>query len=104
MSDPKATYTYFDNGSPVGQVRVDRGIWRSLQALPSWAFFCPHCGEIWGRAVRVSPEGSMHWIVMQRPCTAHGDGQMLIGQNLDECDSAILNREVFALLERYKDV
>jgi len=104
MSAPLATYTYFDNGNPVGEVLADRGVWRSLQALPSWVFFCPQCGEIWGRAVRTDPPGETHWLVVQRRCTAHGDGQMLIGQDLNECNATILNREVLALLERYQDV
>lgn len=33
------------------------------------AYFCQHCGEIWGR---VSYDGVTEWIVQARPCMEHG--------------------------------
>jgi len=99
-----ATYTCFDGSRPVGTIQHDRGQWQSVAHLPSWAFFCPQCGEIWGRVVRTEPAANQHWLVMQRQCVAHGDGQMLVGQDLTRCDAPLLTRELLAILERYKDV
>lgn len=105
MSDNLATYTFFDNGRPVGENKVPRGVWRSLHHLPDWCFFCPTCGEIWGRVIRTDPGGGFrHWIFTTRPCAKHGDGQMLIGQDLTHCSAPLLQRELLAILERYPNV
>jgi len=104
MSEPLAIYTCFDGTVPVGEIQHERGVWKGINHLPSWAFFCPRCGEIWGRVVRTSPAENQHWLVMQRPCVAHGDGQMLVGQDLNRCSQALLQRELLAILERYPNV
>lgn len=105
MSEPLATYTFFDNGRIVGENKVPRGPWKSIHHLPSWCFFCASCGDIWGRVVLTDPaDKPPWWLVMGRPCTKHGDGQMLIGQDLDHCSHTLLHRELLTILERYKDV
>lgn len=39
----------------------------------SYAFFCPRCGEIWGRMVH---EGATFTQCWSRNCAEHGDGRM----------------------------
>lgn len=36
-------------------------------SLMSLAFFCPACGEVWGRLVR-----GPTWLAVSRPCDHHG--------------------------------
>ena len=39
----------------------------------SHAFFCPKCGEIWGR---LHHERGAYWQCTYRPCVKHGDGHL----------------------------
>lgn len=42
------------------------------QPSQSVAYFCPRCGEIWGRlAIEAGT-----WALVQRPCPKHGDGRL----------------------------
>lgn len=38
----------------------------------SQAYFCPRCGEVWGR---LHHEGG-YWQLTHRPCRRHGDGRL----------------------------
>ena len=39
----------------------------------SIAYFCPKCGEVWGRVLHVAADYTQCW---QRPCSKHGDGRL----------------------------
>jgi hypothetical protein len=73
---------------------------------PSIAYFCPECGEIWGRAV-FSPSGpydpivQAKWIIETRHCPKHGDGYFLVGlsdSQLSACSKELLKREALLLM------
>jgi len=60
---------------------VSKPLWPGEEARMSAAFFCSHCGEVWGRAVR----GPL-WYAIQRPCERHADAYHIGGsffQNYD---------------------
>lgn len=108
--DGSATVFYSDQGIPVGERRVyccgasDSG--ETFSAYwPNTAYFCPACGEIWGRAVydfefEYSPRVvGRPWVVESRRCVKHGDGTFLAGQLLEGCSSELLTRELLALLQ-----
>ena len=46
----------------------------------SEAFFCPACGELWGRRVDTYCQEwhPVSWYVRERPCHLHGDGSLLL--------------------------
>lgn len=48
----------------------DKDSWRS-----SFAFFCPKCGDIWGR--RTILEFPNEWKAEERYCQKHGDGALI---------------------------
>jgi hypothetical protein len=76
---------------------------------PHTAYFCPVCGEIWGRLImnyqfQYSPSPNLagtSWAVESRRCAAHGDGQFLTGfreaRDLQHCSTDLLRREYFVL-------
>lgn len=71
---------------------------------PHTAYFCPVCGDLWGRAVmcyefEYAPIVHGSWVVEKRACVEHGDGQFLYAQLLDSCDEELIRRELLALLE-----
>lgn len=73
---------------------------------PNIAYFCPKCGEIWGRAVYVfqftySPRVDCSWVVEIRRCAKHGDGTFLVGQSLEYCTTPLLLREFLLLSKEY---
>jgi hypothetical protein len=41
--------------------------------LPSELFFCPLCGEVWGRRINQQD----FWVATSRPCRKHGSGSLL---------------------------
>lgn len=74
---------------------------------PNTAYFCPVCGELWGRSIYSAIDFTYRpyvtdssWIVETRRCVRHGDGTFLTGLPLDNCDKELLTRELLALLER----
>jgi len=80
---------------------------------PHTAYFCPLCGDLWGRAVMsyefdYAPRVHGSWVVEKRPCVRCGDGQFLYdGCNpesvfLDYSDTGLLTRELLALMENAK--
>lgn len=109
-----ATVLYLERDTPVGSRRSYCCGYRSPSGVPSSAFwphtayFCPHCGEIWARAIYTfdfayAPIPRDSWVVEKRPCVEHGDGQLLFGQwDLDGCSPELLTRELLALMENYK--
>ncbi len=72
---------------------------------PNTAYFCPVCGEIWGRAVLVpsfqyKPIPQTPWVVESRRCVQHGDGFFLsgyAGDHLSSCSRELLKREALIL-------
>ena len=40
----------------------------------SIAYFCPACGEIWGR---ITLSTATYWQCLERPCQTHGDGSLV---------------------------
>ena len=42
--------------------------WDGIQPARSLAYFCPTCGEVWGRLV-VAP--SDEWLALSAPCARH---------------------------------
>ena len=102
------TRHYFEHEQLVGSTQGLRGT-HSLAGQcysayePCLAYFCPICGDLWGRSIPsftydYEPDGSMPpWLPEQRACVEHGDGQFLA--ELDSADDDLLARELLALLE-----
>lgn len=45
----------------------------AIRPTDSYAYFCPKCGDIWGR---LRHEGASYWQCVYRYCRAHGDGRL----------------------------
>lgn len=45
----------------------------SIRPTDSYCYFCPRCGEIWGR---LRHEGAGYWQCIYRLCRKHGDGRL----------------------------
>jgi len=81
-----------------------------LGIYTSRAFFCPHCGEIWGRVTQAEKTLSPHpkWIVETKPCAEHGDGTFLtVFQTAEEfpCGvppQALLEHDFLALMNLWR--
>lgn len=81
----------------------------SFSALwPHTAYFCPVCGDLWGRAVmsyEFAYAPRVHdscWVIEKRRCVEHGDGQFFAGIepiHFDFIDKSLLTREILALIE-----
>ena len=75
---------------------------------PHLAFFCPACGELWGRAILThqfsyKPTLSAAWRVVERLCVDCGDGQLLSKrEDLGSVSPELLSREFQVLLLRYE--
>lgn len=67
----------------------------------SEAFFCPECGEIWGR---VLVEGAA-WHAVQIPCERHGGGSFIFPwrRQFSEFPPAVLSYELAVLLRGTPD-
>lgn len=106
-----ATILYFDRDQFVGErdlyccgYATSSGE-RHSAYWPCTAYFCPHCGEIWGRAVydfsfTYSPIPSALWVTETRRCPSHGDGTFLsgyAGDHLSQCSTELLHREALIL-------
>lgn len=102
--------TYLEDDLPVGTRQqyccgvLDCGT-ESSGYWPNIAYFCPHCGSIWGREILThsydyQPRIPARWVVEGRPCRAHGDGQFLVGKPLDGCDGGLIRREFAVLMAR----
>lgn len=107
--DGQARVDYFEASRFVGSRRVyccgatEAGE-RFSAYWPHTAYFCPQCGELWGRAIYTFefayvPRVSGSWVVEQRRCVQHGDGQFLYAQSLELADRDLLTRELLALIE-----
>jgi hypothetical protein len=78
---------------------------------PSVAYFCPTCGELWGRMIYQFPEdyttrSTVAWMIERRRCVKHGDGQFLVGYDLhplENFSSGLLKREAEVLLYTTKE-
>lgn len=105
-----STIQYFEGSRFIGErlsyccgAREADGI--SFSAFwPHTAYFCPYCGEVWGREIyqhhfEYSPRPPESWVVEKRPCPRHGDGQFLSGlSEFEHCSDDLLRREVLVLL------
>lgn len=73
---------------------------------PHEAFFCPQCGELWGRAIKeyhpgYSPLPREQWTMQLRACPKHGNGyflELVPFDHLRSCSKDLLRREVELLL------
>jgi hypothetical protein len=68
----------FEVGGEVLGVRQVPSFFRSelhggMRPTYSYCYFCPHCGEVWGR---LRTEGATYWQCCYRNCEAHGDGRL----------------------------
>lgn len=107
--DGHALVRYFDHETFSGERRVyccgaanDRGSFSAY--WPHTAYFCPVCGDLWGRAIfdydfTYEPRISALWTVEQRRCVLHGDGQFLFSQSLEFASVDLLTRELLVLIE-----
>lgn len=115
--DGKATIHYLEGTTLVGSrevyccgTSIGRGE-RHSAFYPNTAYFCPHCGEIWGRAVydfqfQYSPIPTAFWVTESRRCPAHGDGYLLVGLTDAElllCSTPLLAREALLLSLNHKE-
>ena len=87
---------YSSPGSP----KILSGYW------PHIAYFCPMCGEVWGREVMdpeftYAPTPQYQWTIETRRCASHGDGLFLSGYRTDSelatCSLELLQREATLL-------
>ena len=70
---------------------------------PHTAYFCPMCGEIWGRELLLpqfsyTPIPKTLWVTETRRCVRHGDGKFLTGKPLEKCSHDLIKREFTILL------
>ena len=108
-TDGPATVQYFERDAYVGSRRMyccgASSAGESFSAYwPHTAYFCPVCGDLWGREViqpefDYAPRVSGPWVIERRRCVEHGDGQFLVGKDLDYVSLELLTREFLALLE-----
>lgn len=107
-----AVVRYFDFSTFVGTREMYCCGYRGTDGTPHsalWphiAYFCPHCGEVWGREVLAykftySPIPPERWMVETRRCAKHGDGLFLTGKDLDNCSPELLRRELSLLFNQY---
>lgn len=73
---------------------------------PNVAYFCPCCGELWGREIlthkfKYCPVPQEEWKVTERACADCGDGQFLTDRPLEQASFELLLREFQVLLLRY---
>lgn len=108
-----ATVLYFEGSQNVGEREVYCCGYASSSGerfsafWPHTAYFCPICGEIWGRAIyqhhfSYSPIPKDSWVVETRRCVKHGDGTFLTSQPLEFASHRLLTRELLAILENWK--
>lgn len=64
----------------------------------SYALFCAHCGEIWGRVHR-----GTGWYTLQRPCERHGSAAELGGSFLNRYDPFDFNETLGGFLLAHPD-
>lgn len=105
---------------PSGQLIIEGqylgGFRYQSQADDSWgwmsrAYFCPHCGDIWGRLIIEKRDGSPQLFQPTvSACREHDDpwnipGSILLGElsyNLDELSRETLARELDVHLSYYE--
>lgn len=108
-----SSFLYFERDQYIGSRSVDPDATdadgnKFYPYVPHTAYFCPRCGELWGRQLMAdesiySSRGWPSWTIEKRPCVEHGDGQFLYAQPLDGADDALLSRELAALLENHHE-
>lgn len=61
-------------------ITLRQDIWHNdgTAAINHTSYFCPTCGEVWGRRVYAA-DGIKHR-VYERPCEAHGDGSLVFSE------------------------
>jgi ribosomal protein S27AE len=65
------------------------------------AYFCPHCGDIWLRRVRLDGRSPRRWEVRSRPCERCGGGSALyVHEALSPSASELIKEMPTALLIR----
>lgn len=115
--DGNATVSYFEGSQFLGTREVYCCGYASTDGKrhsaywPHTAYFCPHCGEVWARAVydhhfAYSPIPAASWVVESRRCPSHGDGYLLSGCNslqLSTCSRELLAREALLLCLHHKE-
>jgi hypothetical protein len=108
--DGNATVQYFEGSTFIGTREVyccgyakSDGT-RTSAFWPHTAYFCPHCGEVWARAIYdhhfdYQPIPQASWVVETRRCPIHGDGLLLTGylSDLTQCSRELLAREALLL-------
>lgn len=96
------TANIFINNSHFGEFTYDSGRGDLLWHRCSYAFFCPHCGDIWGRIVAADPRGVVQsFEVVIVACEDHHDfwevpGSLLvrhIEKLLDDLPPKVVKRE-----------
>ena len=102
---------YFERDQPVGTRQMhccgylSASGQRSSGYWPNTAYFCPCCGELWGRAIYdhqydYQPFVATSWVIETRRCAEHGDGSFLSGYNAEHlpfCSHELLKREATIL-------
>ena len=70
----KYTQTFMLRNSVIATGGIGKIMWKEQAAPPtSKAFFCPVCGDVWGRVVVSDPETGRveHFSSITRECAAH---------------------------------
>lgn len=90
-------------GAVLGSFRIDPGQWPSLRFFrEGTVYFCPDCGDIWGRLVLIGHDGKAKGFECRRvSCEKHYDqwnipGSILAGELVDLLDllpPEVLRRE-----------
>ena len=105
--------SFFEGNAFIGQARAECGTVDVARTQyhaywPNTAYFCPACGELWGRRVHEFKFNyhpyyqGVGWEVVSHRCPKDGGGEFLAYDRFLEgtYDKALLTRELLVLLER----
>ena len=100
----QVTVQYFEGSAYVGSEILER-LWLSSDQIatsywwPNTAYWCGHCGEIWGWAItQATVSLPQTWAIRHRRCAKHGDGEFLSWSDLEAADPDLLRREFLLTL------
>lgn len=85
----------------LGEFHFDSGAGNFKYTRASLAYFCPHCGEIWGRFVLLNSRGEIVPFQLERiSCEKHPDNWAIAGSLLNGAGQHLLDYLPPAVLRR----
>lgn len=76
-------FDFFVHGEYYGSLQLDGAEVGIFKRWRSVAYFCPACGEIWGRIVQNREQGVSHFWPVPRACEKHTEAWEVAGSLLD---------------------